>query len=128
MKISFDSIKPVYLQIAEGIEDDIIFGKLKEGDGCYSQLVIAKELNVNPATAAKGINMLVQKGILEKQRGLSMVVAKGSKDILIKERKESGLIELIKQLTNEADMLKLSEQELIDLIKSNYRGRGKENE
>ncbi len=124
MKINFDSIKPVYLQIAEGIEDDIIYGKLREGDGCYSQLIIAKELNVNPATAAKGINLLVHKGILEKQRGLSMIVANGAKEILIKERKESGLKEIIERLINEADKLKLSEQEVISLINNHYHGRG----
>ncbi len=124
MKINFDSIKPVYLQIAEGIEDDIIYGKLREGDGCYSQLIIAKELNVNPATAAKGINLLVHKGILEKQRGLSMIVANGAKEILIKERKESGLKEIIERLINEADKLKLSEQEVISLINNHYHRRG----
>lgn len=128
MKISFDSIKPVYIQIAEAIEDEIIYGKLNEGDSCYSQLIIAKELNVNPATAAKGINVLVQKGILEKQRGLSMSVVLGAKDFLLKERKEGGLMELISNLINETDKLKLSQNDLIKLIEAQYRERGNKNE
>ena len=58
MEISFDSLIPVYVQIAEAIEYDIISGKLSEGGTAYSQLIIARELGVNPATAAKGINVL----------------------------------------------------------------------
>lgn len=121
MKISFDSIKPVYLQIAEAIEDDIIYGKLPEGEACYSQLVIAKELNVNPATAAKGIGLLVQKGILVKQRGLSMIVANGAKNDLLKQRKEGGLGDLINQLINEANKLNLSYSDLIKLLEQKYK-------
>ena len=54
MKIDENSMIPIYVQIADSIEDDILSGKLKENDTCYSQLVLAKELKVNPATAAKG--------------------------------------------------------------------------
>ena len=55
MKINFDSLMPVYMQIAEAVEDEIISGSLKEGDAAYSQLILARELGVNPATAAKGV-------------------------------------------------------------------------
>jgi DNA-binding transcriptional regulator YhcF (GntR family) len=109
------------MQIAEAIEDDIINGKLVEGSGAYSQLVIARELNVNPATAAKGINMLVFKGILEKQRGASMVVAAGSLDRLLKERKEKGFLELIENLVLESKKINLSEDEVIAEVKKFYR-------
>ena len=75
MKIDENSMIPIYVQIADSIEDDILSGKLKENDTCYSQLVLAKELKVNPATAAKGINLLVSRGILIKHRGQAMTVA-----------------------------------------------------
>lgn len=128
MKISFDSIKPVYWQIAEAIEDDIIYGKLKEGDASYSQLMIAKELNVNPATAAKGINVLVQKGILEKQRGLSMSVAPRALDMILKERKNHNFKEQVEQLIWEADKIHLSENEVIQLIQQYYKDRSNTHE
>ena len=120
MKISFDSLIPVYVQIAEAIEDDIISGKLKEGGASYSQLIIARELNVNPATAAKGINLLVSKGILEKQRGSSMVVAVGAIDRLFKERRDKGFRDLIVNLVSEASKINLSENEVITEIKKYY--------
>ena len=121
MKISFDSLKPAYIQIAEAIEDDIINGKLPEGSAAYSQLIIARELAVNPATAAKGINMLVSKGILEKQRGASMTVAYGALDRLLKERREKIFRELISTLIAEAGKINLSEDEIIDEIREHYR-------
>lgn len=129
MKISFDSLKPVYIQIATAIEDDIISGKLIEGGAAYSQLIIARELNVNPATAAKGINVLVSKGILEKQRGASMIVAFGALERLLKERKESGLNELISDLVSEAKKVNLSEDEVVNKIRAQYRSlEGKQDE
>ena len=121
MKISFDSLIPVYVQIAEAIEDDIISGKLTEGGASYSQLIIARELSVNPATAAKGINVLVSKGILEKQRGSSMVVAAGALDRLIKERRDKGFGDLVKTLVSEASKISLSEDDVITEIKNHYR-------
>jgi len=122
MKISFDSLKPVYIQIAEAIEDDIISGKLAEGSAAYSQLIIARELSVNPATAAKGINMLVSKGVLEKQRGASMVVADGALECLLKERREKGFRELISTLVSEAKKIGLSEDDILDEIKNHFDG------
>jgi len=121
MKINFDSIKPVYIQIAEAVEDDIINGTLAEGGAAYSQLIIARELNVNPATAAKGINVLVAKGILEKQRGASMIVASGALEKLLKERRENRFKELIASLISEAEKIKLSENEVISEIRKHYQ-------
>jgi len=120
LKISFDSLKPAYIQIAEAIEDDIISGKLVEGEAAYSQLIIARELSVNPATAAKGINMLVSKGILEKQRGASMTVAFGALDRLLKERREKGFRDIISNLVSEAIKVNLSEEEVIEEIKKQF--------
>ena len=120
MKINFDSIKPVYLQIAEAVEDNIINGSLTEGSSAYSQLILSRELNVNPATAAKGINVLVAKGILEKQRGASMIVVHGALERLLKERRENTFREIITVLVSEAQKIKLSENEVITEIKKYY--------
>ena len=45
MDINENSMVPIYVQIADAIEDDILSGKLEEGESCYSQLVLAKELH-----------------------------------------------------------------------------------
>jgi len=121
VKISFDSLIPVYIQIAEAIEDDIISGKLAEGSAAYSQLILARELGVNPATAAKGINVLVSKGILDKQRGASMIVAQGALVRLLDERRANGFDKLVSNLISEAKKIGLSEDEVMDKIIKQYR-------
>ena len=102
MKIIFDSLQPVYMQIAVAIEDEIISGTLPEGAAAYSQLILARDLQVNPATAAKGINLLVAKGVLEKQRGANMTVAHGAREKLLDERRETKINDLISDLVTEA--------------------------
>ena len=121
MKISFDSLIPVYIQIAEAIEDDIISGKLTEGSAAYSQLILARELGVNPATAAKGINVLVSKGILDKQRGASMIVAQDALVRLLDERRANGFDKLVSNLISEAKKIGMSEDEVMDKIIKQYR-------
>ena len=92
MRIDFSQVTPIYIQIANAIEDDILLGKLKEGEKCYSQVVLAKELNINPATAAKGIRLLVERGVLEKVRGQAMTVKVGA----MKEIKERKVEEILR--------------------------------
>lgn len=117
MRIDFSQVTPIYIQIADAIEDDILLGKLKEGEKCYSQVVLAKELNINPATAAKGIRLLVERGVLEKVRGQAMTVKVGAvKEI--KERKvEEILGEIIERLVDEATKLGIEEEALVKRVK-----------
>lgn len=124
MKIDFNSVTPVYLQIAGAIEDDILSGKLNEGENSYSQINISKELGVNPATAGKGIKVLVDKGILVKQRGLSMTVAVGAKKILLSDKKENSLTSLIENLIDEAEKIGLTKKQLIENLEEYYQKRG----
>lgn len=116
MRINFDSLKPIYIQVAEAIEDDIILGKLSEGEAVYSQLLLARELGINPATAAKGIHQLVQKGVLDKQRGLAMMVALGAKQRLLHEKRESEFSASAEFLVEQAIKIGISPQQVADTI------------
>ncbi len=89
MLLSNESPKPIYIQIAEGIEDDILTGRLAEGAQVYSTNQIAKAYQINPATAGKGINILVDDGILYKRRGLGMFVGDGAGVKIRLKRRES---------------------------------------
>ena len=120
MKIDFSDVIPIYIQIADAIEDDILSCKLKEGDKCYSQIVIAKELNINPATAAKGIRLLVDRGVLDKVRGQAMTISEGAIKI-IKERKSTDTItKLIENLIEESNKLGITKDELLNKISNSY--------
>ena len=120
MRINFDSMKPIYAQVAAAVEDEIIFGKLREGEPAYSQLALSRELRINPATAAKGISLLVQKGVLEKQRGLSMTVAIGAKQRILDEKREKELSETVATLVSQAKKTGLSEEQVIAKIRASF--------
>ena len=116
MNINTNDLKPLYLQIAESIEDDILKGILKEEGECYSQYQISREFNINPATAAKGINVLVSEGILYKVRGLGMHISKGAKAMIQKKRKEQFLNETLKTIVLEAYKLNITKEEIKSMI------------
>lgn len=116
MNIDFNNVVPIYIQIANAIEDDILSGKLMEGENCYSQLIIAKELNINPSTAAKGIRVLVERGILDRNRGQSMVVRNEAKSIIKARKKEEILKAQVESLVSDAIKLDISEDEMISII------------
>lgn len=113
MKVDFNQLVPIYIQIADAIEDDILAGKLLEGDKCYSQIVIARELNINPATAAKGIRLLVERGILDKVRGQAMTVKEGAVEMIKARKVEETLGEMINAVVLEARKLGIGQEELI---------------
>ena len=103
--------------IIDAIEDDILTGKLKEGDKCYSQVVLAKELNINPATAAKGIRLLVDRGVLNKVRGQAMTVKEGALEEIKKRKVDDMLGAILENLVQEARKLGIGEEELIAKLK-----------
>ncbi len=120
MKIDFNQLVPIYIQIADAIEDDILSGKLAEGDKCYSQVVISKELNINPATAAKGIRLLVDRGVLEKVRGQAMTIKEGAVEMIKQRKVEETLNGIIDALIDEALKLGISEEELVNKLRKAF--------
>jgi len=114
--ISTESTVPIYVQISNGIETDILNGLLIEEEHAYSQYQIAKQFSINPATAAKGINLLVQSGILYKKRGLGMFVSKGAVEMIKSKRKEVFLSTSIKNFMQEAEKLGITKTELKRII------------
>jgi len=128
LRINFDSIKPIYVQVAEAIEDDIVSGKLTEGEPVYSQLVLSRELGINPATAAKGINLLVQNGVLEKQRGVSMIVASGAKERIIGGKKQQEFSDTVALLIEQAGKIGLSKSQVLAKIQEAYSQGGNQDE
>ena len=73
--------RALFLQIAEQVEDSIIDGALPEDGQAPSTNELAAFYRINPATAAKGIGMLVDKGILYKRRGIGMFVTPGAREL-----------------------------------------------
>lgn len=71
------------------IENDILRDVLLEDERVPSTNELAKLYAINPSTAAKGINILVDAGILYKKRGIGMFVSDGAKEVIRTKRKAS---------------------------------------
>ena len=121
MKLDFSNEKPIYLQIAESIEDEIIRGVIEEETQIPSTNQMAVIYKINPATAGKGINLLVDRGILYKRRGIGMFVAGGARKKILEERKSSFYSNYIVTLLDEARNLGIGIEELIDMIRKGDR-------
>lgn len=112
-----DEGRPLFLQIAESIEDAILDGSLREEEQAPSTNELAAFHRINPATAAKGVAMLTDKGILIKRRGIGMFVAPGARDILLAERRTAFADRFIDPLLAEARNLGLNAEDLTALLR-----------
>ena len=108
--------KPIYLQLSEMIETDILRGVFEEEERVPSTNELAKLYATNPATSAKGINMLVDEGSTYKKRGIGMFVATGAKERIIKKRKQAFRDNYVKSMLEEASHLGIGLEELIQMI------------
>ena len=116
MQINFESEKPIFVQLADWLSDSIISGAIKEGEQIPSTTEMSVNLKINPATALKGVNMLVDKGIIYKKRGLGMFVSQGAVETLKKERQSDFFDEYIKKMLDEAKKLGLTKKDIIEII------------
>ncbi|WP_294180458.1 GntR family transcriptional regulator [uncultured Schumannella sp.] len=112
-----DEGRPIFLQIAEQIENDIIARALPEESQVPSTNELAAFLRINPATAGKGVNLLVDAGILYKKRGIGMFVASGARTRLIAERRERFRDQYLVPLLAEAAKLDISAEQLASMIR-----------
>ena len=110
--------KSIYLQIAEMIETDILRDILLEEERVPSTNELAKLYAINPATAAKGVNILVDEGVLYKKRGIGMFVSTGAKEAILNRRKNEFYDNYVKKLLEEAASIGLGKEEVIQLIQS----------
>lgn len=108
--------KSIYIQISEMIENDILRGVLLEEEKVPSTNELSKLYAINPATAAKGVNILVDAGILYKKRGIGMFVAEGAKEMILNRRRGEFYDQFIKKLLQEAASIGLGKEEIIKMI------------
>lgn len=113
-----DDSRPIFLQIAEQIENDIISGALPEETQVPSTNELAAYLRINPATAGKGINLLVDAGILYKKRGIGMFVSAGARGLLVGQRRERFREQFLVPLLAEAAKLDISADQLATMIQA----------
>ncbi len=116
MKELLTEEKSIYLQICDMIETDILRGILLEGERAPSTNELARLYTINPATAAKGLGILVDRGILFKKRGLGMFVAGGAAEQIRQRRKKEFMEVKLHALLTEARSLGITKEDFIAML------------
>lgn len=120
-----DEGAPLFVQVAERLADEIADGGLAEGERVPSTNELAAYYRINPATAAKGIGILTDDGLVEKRRGIGMFVAAGARARLLAGRRKRFAERFVEPLVAEASRLGIGADELAALIRdSSYAQRG----
>jgi GntR family transcriptional regulator len=112
-----DEGTPLFVQVADRLAGEIADGGLAEGERVPSTNELAAFYRINPATAAKGINVLGDDGLLEKRRGIGMFVASGARQRLLARRRAEFAQRYVEPLLTEAARLGIGTDELFALIK-----------
>jgi GntR family transcriptional regulator len=121
---ALDEGAPLFVQIAGQLADDIVDGQLAEGTRVPSTNELAAFYRINPATAAKGINMLVDDGVLEKRRGVGMFVAAGAREQLLAMRRKLFAEQYVDPLVAEANRLGIDSDTLVSLVRASSANNG----
>lgn len=116
--LDMNSSQPIYIQIAEWLEKEIIDGALVADQKVYSQYQLAELFNINPATAGKGLTLLVEDEIIYQRRGLGTFVSQDARSKLLTKRKNETLKVLIRNLLKEANLLNLTNESLYAMIET----------
>jgi len=119
----FSGETPVFQQLAAQIADDIVAGVYPEETAVPSATDFAAFHRMNPATASKGVNLLVELGALYKQRGVGMFVATGARELLKKVRRDEFRAHFLRPLLDEARVLGITRDDLHQLIDEEERDK-----
>ena len=124
MKIDFGSQTPIFLQLSQGLEDEILSGVYREGEQIPSITELAASYKINPATALKGINLLVDAGIVYKKRGIGMFVSQGALQLLKEKRQDEFFQQYVLPMVQEAKRLSIQPETLRDWIERGFADHG----
>lgn len=113
-----DNGRPLFVRIAEEIENAIVDGSLAEEAQVPSTNELAAFHRINPATAAKGVQQLVVDGVLLKRRGIGMFVATGARALLLERRREAFAQQYLAPLLAEARKLGMDADQVKKMIDS----------
>lgn len=115
---------PLFRQIALLLEDSIVDGSLEAGERAPSMNELAAFHQINPATARKGLSLLITSGVLEKRRGIGMFVTEQARDLILRRRREDFATAYVVPLVDEAAKLDISRQHVLTLLEQVAESRG----
>ena len=120
--MEFKDGKPIFQQLADQLEEGILSGAYPEESQVPSITEYSVAYRINPATALKGINLLVDAGLLYKKRGVGMFVSSGARERLRAQRAERFYQDYVQRMVQEARRIGVTEAELVRLVERGFGG------
>jgi len=121
MQLDAENEKPIFIQLAESIEDNILKGIYPEETQIPSTTEVAVTLKINPATVNRGVNLLVDDGIIYKKRGVGMFVCQGAHEKIMAKHKQAFYQNFLLPILEEAKNLGLSREEISQMLNSSTK-------
>ncbi len=109
----FDDRSPIYRQIADEIKARVLDGSLQGDAQVMSTNEYASFYRINPATAAKAFQLLVDEGILYKKRGIGMFVAPDARQTLQRAHRERFFTDVVEPMVSEARAIDIPLHDII---------------
>ena len=111
MKLLQNSGIPIYQQIADAFREDIMSGKLKQGEYLPSIRGLAKELKISVITTMKAYEQLEQEGLVTAMQGKGFYVNSQDSEMM-KEQYMRKVEENLQNAIDAASMAGISREEL----------------
>lgn len=125
--MQFNTLSPIYLQIAQYMHDLILNRVWKDGERIPSVRDMAMELEVNPNTVIRTYALLQEEGTLENQRGIGYFTAKDARSLVLKKRRERFLKKEVPALFLTMETLGLTMEDL-QLYADQLKQKGEDHE
>lgn len=106
--MTFTNEKPIYIQMADRLCDEILSGMYKDDDRIPSVREYAVLLEVNTNTAVKAYEQLAREEVIYNKRGLGYFVTPGAKKQILKARKQEFMKERLPELFRQMRLLDIT--------------------
>ena len=106
--MTFTNDKPIYIQMADRLCDEILSGVYKDDDKIPSVREYAVLLEVNTNTAVKAYEQLAREEVIYNKRGLGYFVTPGAKKQILKARKKEFMKERLPELFRQMRLLDIT--------------------
>ena len=119
---NLDNDRPIYLQLMERIQHDIISGVYQPGDKLPSVRDLAVEAAVNPNTMQKALSELERCGLVHSQRTSGRFITDDT--AMIKEMKTELAQEHIRDFFRQMHKLGFSDEDTLEMITDTIKKGG----
>lgn len=112
--MNFNNDKPIYIQMADRLCNEIISGKYNANDRIPSVREYSVLLGVNTNTAVKTYENLAREEVIYNKRGLGYFVSQGAKERIMEQRRKEFLESTLPEMFRQMSLLEINIDEIAE--------------